>query len=129
MNALYEKHGYYRNDLMNFGFEGEDGMIQMNSIMDSLRKEAPAVIAGFKVVGWSDYETSQRCENGQKGEITLPKSNVLEYRLEDGSKLIVRPSGTEPKIKIYLSGKGKTREASEKIIGALRAAVPALLGI
>lgn len=129
MSALYKKHGYYRNDLMNFGFEGEDGMIQMNHIMDSLRKDAPKQIAAYQVVGWSDYEMSQRCDDGKKNEITLPKSNVLEYRLENGSKLIVRPSGTEPKIKIYLSGKGATREASEKIIEALRAAAPQLLGI
>ncbi len=129
MSALYKKHGYYRNDLMNFGFEGEDGMIQMNHIMDSLRKDAPKQIAAYQVVGWSDYETSQRCDDGKKSEITLPKSNVLEYRLENGSKLIVRPSGTEPKIKIYLSGKGATQEDSENIIEALRAAAPQLLGI
>ncbi len=129
MKALYEKHGYYRNDLMNFGFEGEDGMIKMNSIMDSLRKNAPAAIAGFKVIGWSDYDTSRRYDGSEEREITLPKSNVLEYRLENGNKLIVRPSGTEPKIKIYLSGKGATQEASEKIIEALRADVPQLLGI
>lgn len=129
MNALYEKHGYYRNDLMNFGFEGEDGMIKMNSIMDSLRGNAPAEIAGFKVTGWSDYEASRRFDGDKKSEITLPKSNVLEYRLENGSKLIVRPSGTEPKIKIYLSGKGATKGASEKIIEALRTAAPRLLGI
>lgn len=129
MSALYEKYGYYKNDLMNFGFEGEDGMIQMNRIMDSLRKNAPTQVAGFPVIGWSDYETSRRCDGGEMGEVTLPKSNVLEYRLKNGSKLIVRPSGTEPKIKIYLSGKGATQEASEKIIEALRAAVPQLLGI
>jgi phosphoglucomutase len=129
MSALYKKHGYYRNDLMNFGFEGEDGMIQMNHIMDSLRKDAPKQIAAYQVIGWSDYETSQRCDDGKKSEITLPKSNVLEYRLQNGSKLIVRPSGTEPKIKIYLSGKGATQEDSENIIEALRAAAPQLLGI
>ncbi len=129
MNALYKKHGYYRNALMNFGFEGEDGMIMMNKIMDNLRKEAPKEIASFKVVGWSDYETSQRCDEGQKSEIKLPKSNVLEYRLENGSKLTIRPSGTEPKIKIYLSARGVDQTASEKIIKELGEAVQSLLGI
>lgn len=129
MSALYKKYGYYKNALMNFAFEGEDGMIQMSNIMETLRKNAPDEIAGFTVVGWSDYETSRRCDKGTVSEITLPKSNVLEYRLENGSKLIVRPSGTEPKIKIYLSGKGADQAASEAMIETLQAAVPALLGI
>ena len=108
MNALYEKYGYYKNDLMNFAFEGEDGMKTMNGIMDKLRNDPPAEIAGVKVAGRSDYKES-RSYGDKEGAIDLPKSNVLEYRLEDGCKLIVRPSGTEPKIKIYLSGKGATR--------------------
>ena len=128
MNALYEKYGYYKNDLMNFGFEGEDGMKTMNGIMDKLRNDPPAEIAGTKVTGRSDYKTSQSYGD-KEGVIDLPKSNVLEYRLEDGCKLIVRPSGTEPKIKIYLSGKGATRADSEAVIQKMKDAVPALLGI
>ncbi len=129
MEALYQKHGYYRNELMNFGFEGEDGMIQMGSIMESLRKNPPAAIAGFKVTGWSDYEASRRYDGTAETAIDLPKSNVLEYRMENGSKLVVRPSGTEPKIKIYLSAKAADRDASGELVEALKAAVPALLGI
>lgn len=129
MNELYAKHGYYKNGLLNFAFEGEDGMKTMNRIMDTLRANAPAEIAGYKVAGWSDYETSKRYDGGEESEIALPKSNVLEYRLENGSKVIVRPSGTEPKIKIYLSAKGADQTASEEIIGKLEAAVKPLLGI
>lgn len=129
MDALYKKHGYFENALMNFGFEGEDGMKRMNQIMNTLRDHAPAEIAGFKVIGWSNYETSKRCDDGAVSAIALPKANVLEYRLGNGSKLIVRPSGTEPKIKIYLSGKGVDGEASASIIDALKNAVPELLGI
>lgn len=129
INALYEKHGYYRNGLLNFGFEGEDGMKTMNRIMDTLRANAPAEIAGYRVSGWSDYETSKRTDGGVASEIDLPKSNVLEYRLENGSKVIVRPSGTEPKIKIYLSAKGATQADSDEIVGKLEAAVKPLLGI
>lgn len=128
MNALYEKYGYYKNDLMNFAFEGEDGMKTMNGIMDKLRNDPPAEIAGVKVAGRSDYKES-RSYGDKEGAIDLPKSNVLEYRLEDGCKLIVRPSGTEPKIKIYLSGKGATRGDSEAVIQKMKDAVPALLGI
>ena len=113
---------------MNFGFEGEDGMKTMNGIMDRLRSAPPAEIAGTKVAGRSDYQASQSYGD-KEGAIDLPKSNVLEYRLEDGCKLIVRPSGTEPKIKIYLSGKGATREGSEAVIQKMKDAVPGLLGI
>ena len=128
MSALYEKYGYYKNDLCNFGFEGEDGMKTMNGIMDTLRKNPPAEIAGVKVSGRSDYQESVSYGD-KEGKIDLPKSNVLEYRLADGCKLIVRPSGTEPKIKIYLSGKGATRADSEAVIEKMKAAVPGLLGI
>ena len=71
----------------------------------------------------------KRQEGAEKTEITLPKSNVLEYRLENGSKLIVRPSGTEPKIKIYLSGKGKTAAESDEIIAKMEKAATELLGL
>lgn len=129
MNELYAKHGYYKNGLLNFAFEGEDGMKTMNRIMDTLRANAPAEIAGYQVSGWSDYEASKRYDGGTESEITLPKSNVLEYRLENGSKVIVRPSGTEPKIKIYLSAKGADQAASEEVVGKLEAAIKPLLGI
>ena len=129
MEALYKKHGCYKNSLMNFGFEGEDGMIQMIGIMESLRKTPPAAIAGFRVVGWSDYETSHRYDGDKQTGISLPKSNVLEYRMENGAKLIVRPSGTEPKIKIYLSANAAGHAAAEELVKKLEAAVPGLLGI
>lgn len=129
MDALYRQYGYYENDLMNFGFEGEDGMLRMGSIMDSLRRNPPAEIAETAVVGWSDYEASQRHDGEQTSPINLPKSNVLEYRLKDGSKVIVRPSGTEPKIKVYLSAKGADKSASLAVVAKLRGSVPAILGI
>ena len=78
INALYHKHGYFLNALMNFAFEGEDGMIKMKSIMDTLRQNPPASIAGFQVIGWSDYTNSIRYDGDTSSEINLPKSNVLE---------------------------------------------------
>ena len=128
MNDLYETYGYYQNATLNFGFEGEDGMKTMQKIMDTLRSDPPAEIAGTKVIGRSDYEASQSYGD-KEGVIDLPKSNVLEYRLENGCKLIVRPSGTEPKIKIYLSGKGATMDESLAEIEKMKAAAPALLGL
>ncbi len=129
INALYHKHGYFLNALMNFAFEGEDGMIKMKSIMDTLRQNPPTSIAGFQVIGWSDYANSIRYDGDTSSEINLPKSNVLEYRLHNGSKIIVRPSGTEPKIKIYLSGKGASKADSEAILAQLQKSAPSVLGI
>ena len=102
-------------------------MMKMQKIMDSLRENAPASIAEIPVVGWSDYEKSVRSDAGNESPIDLPKSNVLEYRLENGCKVIVRPSGTEPKIKIYLSAKGKDEAESDALITALEEAGKALI--
>ena len=129
MDALYRKYGYYENSQVSFGFEGEDGMIQMEKIMENLRAKAPKEVAGCKVAGWSDYETSQRCDGGTMSAIALPKSNVLEYRLENGSKLTVRPSGTEPKIKIYISAKGANAEESAALVEKLKETAPGVFGI
>ena len=129
MEKLYKQYGYYENLLVNFEFEGEDGMIKMGRIMDTLRKEHPAEIAGTKVTGWSDYQASE-CHDGEKvSPISLPKSNVLELRLANGSKMVVRPSGTEPKIKVYLSAKAGSKKGSLAEIENLRKACPRLLGI
>ena len=97
IDALYEKYGFYRNDLAAFTFEGSDGMNKMQSIMDNLRANGPKEINGHAVTKFVDYN---------EGINGLPKSNVLEFNTEVG-KLIVRPSGTEPKIKLYLSARAK----------------------
>ncbi len=129
MNELYEQYGYYINALLSFTFEGEDGMIKMDKILDTLRNNPPVEIANSKVVGIGDYLLSKSYENGVVTELTLPKSNVLEYRLENGSKFIVRPSGTEPKVKIYLSGKGSTQEKSQEIIDKMKNETKSILGV
>lgn len=129
LNELYEKYGYYKNDLMEFAFEGAAGMEKMSGIMSALRQDPPALVIGRKVVEIADYQRSQRRILGNSKTcdlavgtkpIKLPKSDVLEYILEDGSSFIVRPSGTEPKLKIYLSAKGSSRAESDEIIGQLK---------
>ncbi|HML37389.1 MAG TPA: phospho-sugar mutase, partial [Bacillota bacterium] len=130
LNELYETYGYYKNDLLEFAFEGAAGMERMNGIMSVLRANHPERIIDRKVVEIADYQLSQRrilgssktCDlaAGMK-PIKLPKSDVLEYVLEDWSSITVRPSGTEPKLKIYLSAKGASREESEEIIGQMKA--------
>ena len=111
INALYDKYGYYRNDQINKAFEGAEGMILMGKVMDSLRNDNPAAFAGDPVVGFTDYK------NDDTG---LIPSNVLEFRLESGAKVIARPSGTEPKLKLYLSVKGKTEADAVRALDALR---------
>ena len=129
MEGLYRTYGYYQNALENFTFEGEDGMKQMAAIMEGLRRTAPKEIAGFRVVGHSDYQRSIRVQEGAEEPLSLPRSNVLEYRLENGGKVIVRPSGTEPKIKIYLSARAASRAESDALIARLRDAGTRLLRV
>ena len=112
---MYAKYGMFYQTLYSFTFEGESGMKKMDSIMTSLRDNPPAEIAGIKVVKFDDYKasTSKNTATGEITEITLPKSNVLAFFLEGGSKVIVRPSGTEPKIKTYLTAKQPTKAEAE----------------
>ncbi|MCQ2490341.1 MAG: phospho-sugar mutase [Ruminococcus sp.] len=104
---LYKKYGMFYQTLYSFTFEGESGMKKMEEIMTTRRTPPPTELAGLNVVKFEDYKTSVRKDilTGQETEITLPKSNVLAFYLEGGSKAIVRPSGTEPKIKTYLTAK------------------------
>ena len=110
MRALYEKHGFYHNKTVSLSYPGADGAAKMAGIMAGLRVEAPAEIAGAKVEAVVDYAT---CVNG------LPKADVIEFDLEGGNKAIVRPSGTEPKIKLYIFAKGEDAAAADALIGAI----------
>ena len=87
-------------------------MIEMQNIMTKLRNEHPTEINGLKVVKFDDYQTSvsKDLTTGEKTEITLPKSNVLAFTLEQGAKVVIRPSGTEPKIKAYYTVTADTNE-------------------
>ena len=110
IDALYEKFGFYRNDLASFAYEGAAGMQKMADIMDNLRANPPKTLDGKAVIKVVDYNL------GVNG---LPKSNVLEYQTE-GAKILVRPSGTEPKVKIYLSAREdsmeKAKDANDRIL-------------
>ncbi len=110
MRDLYEKHGYYHNKTVSLSYPGADGAAKMAGIMKSLRSEAPAEIAGSKVEDVVDYAT---CVNG------LPAADVIEFDLEGGNKAIVRPSGTEPKIKLYIFAKGEDAAAADALIAAI----------
>lgn len=115
MEELYNQFGWYKSGLAEFAFEGASGMIAMNGILSELRQNPPQKVIGQKVVETTDY-----LETKKTG---LPASNVLEYVLEDGSSIMVRPSGTEPKLKIYLSAKGQSNEESNALIEKMKSEV------
>jgi len=114
---LYNKYGVYYHTLHSFTFEGESGMIKMNDIMSQLRQNHPSEIAGYKILKFSDYKMSitKNLENNTESEIKLPKSDVLAFELEDNLKVVVRPSGTEPKIKTYYTAKAPDFDSAKEI--------------
>ena len=123
MNSLYDEFGYYNNTVESYTFEGAAGMEKMAGIMDGLRANSPAEIGGYKVIAVSDYKTSTTTfTDGGEEKIDLPKSNVLAFALDGGNKVIVRPSGTEPKIKAYITAIGDSKDGAAAIADKLIAA-------
>lgn len=126
LTALYEEFGYYKNSTTSYSFPGADGSEKMKNIMASLRGNAPTEIDGKKVVQFIDYkeETKMSILNSRDGEEQiLPRVNVLQFDLEDEAKVIIRPSGTEPKIKAYTFVKGTSTDDANKKLEELNAAV------
>ena len=105
LEAIYAKYGRYLNKIDSFEFPGLTGMDKMNGIMADLRTNAPAAIGDYKVVKVVDYKKTE--------ETGLPAANVLVYTLDNGATVIVRPSGTEPKIKTYFTTLGKDLAEAE----------------
>ena len=131
IDNLYHEYGYYYNKTLNFYFEGAEGMQKMASLMEGLRANAPKELAGFGVQGICDYleSTDTDLTTGDVATIDLPKSNVLSYSLEGSNAAIVRPSGTEPKIKLYLTSVGKSQSDALEIMDKLEEAAKKLLGV
>lgn len=129
MDSIYDEFGYYFNTVSSYTFEGASGMEKMAAIMDGLRADAPKSFGGMEVTVVDDYKTSVSTTLTDSGTktIELPKSNVLAYTLTDGNKIIVRPSGTEPKIKAYITAIGKDREQAQLIADKLLADADALM--
>ena len=118
LQALFEKYGWYGEKTHNLVMPGLDGLEKMAKLMSGLRAEPPAEIAGVKVTGRRDYQdgTETNTVTGKVSPIELKGSNVLRYMLEDGTVILVRPSGTEPKIKVYLLTRGAdAAERDERI--------------
>ena len=118
INGLYDEFGWYKNDLLSFAFEGESGMHTMQQLMKDLRSNPPKAIAGLEVEQLVDYSAEGT---------GLPKADVLEFRLAGKAKFMVRPSGTEPKIKVYLSAVGESGAAADAINEKMAAAAKAMM--
>lgn len=117
MIDMYERYGYWIDDIKTVTLKGIDGLEKIQSIMSRLRNNTPEKVAGYDVIAVRDYDTDI-VKNLKTGAITptfLPKSNVLYYELTDDAWLCVRPSGTEPKIKFYFGVKGKSLEDAEEL--------------
>ena len=129
LEDVYAEFGVFRHSLINAEFEGASGMAAMQQLMTSLRENRPASIAGLKVVRFSDYQASEQTDllTGRTVHLDLPKSNVLSFGLEGGAGVIVRPSGTEPKIKAYITATGADMAAADAMTATLRTAAEQLL--
>ena len=115
---LYEKYGYFKETLVSFELKGKEGSEKISKCIDSLRNENLVEVNGVKVVTKYDYKlgTEENISSGDKKEIDLPKSNVLKFVLENGAWFVVRPSGTEPKMKAYVAVKGNSlKDSKEKL--------------
>lgn len=125
MIDMYEKYGYYKDDIQSVTLKGIEGLAKIQSILDTLRKEPPTEIGGYQVVSARDYkrDTITDLETGEVTPTGLPSSNVLYYDLTDDAWVCVRPSGTEPKVKFYYGIKGTSLSDADEKSQALGKAV------
>ena len=119
LEEIYETYGHYLNAVDSFEFPGLSGMEKMSGIMEALRKNPPKELAGYAVTKVTDFEQAETTG--------LPRANILLFALENGETVIVRPSGTEPKIKTYFTTKGKGMDEAKKEKEKLAAAMKPLL--
>lgn len=128
--AMYNKYGNYVHTQKSFTCEGESGMERMKELMAMLRNDTPKSIGGLKVLEFADYIASESLNTvtGEKKAITLPKSDVLAFKLEKDASVIIRPSGTEPKIKAYYTTIADTRDAALALEETISADFKAILG-
>ena len=118
LQKCYEKYGYYGEKTLNLVMPGLDGLKKMADLMAGLRAEPPAELSGVKVLQRKDYKDGSVVDaaTGERSSMELSGSNVLRYELADGTSVIVRPSGTEPKVKVYILANGASRaECDEKV--------------
>lgn len=129
LQQIYEKYGYYKENFSSISLEGSDGMRQMAQLMALFRKKSPRELAGLKVTEIRDYDAGRGIKllEQKTFSLDLPQADVLYFKLEDDSWFCVRPSGTEPKMKLYFSVKGKTQLEVDVKLEALQDSVFAIL--
>ena len=128
IDLLYEKYGYYGDRVTIFVLPGKDGLEKMGHTMTALRANPPADFAGERVVAVRDYQTGRRVTvDGKTEALTLPKSNVMYFELENKAWICVRPSGTEPKIKLYVNAVSGSADQTKALLGAYSDAAVKLL--
>lgn len=118
LNDIYNEYGYYEEETVSLSFAGVTGQIKMKSIMESFRENKPNTIAGKSIPYVYDYKlgTALNLTDGKTEKLSYPKSDVLEFSFGDGSWIVLRPSGTEPKLKIYFSIKGENKAESREVL-------------
>lgn len=129
MIDMYEKYGYYKEDIKSITLKGIEGLAKIQEILETLRNETPVEIAGEKVLKARDYkaDTIRDMETGEVTPTGLPSSNVLYYELPDNAWVCVRPSGTEPKVKFYYGVKGTSLEDAEQKATAMGEEILAMI--
>ena len=129
MMKIYEKYGFYKEDQVSIVLEGADGAEKIKSMMTNMRNNLPEKIGKYKVIEFKDVELDEikNLITGEQRKTGLPKSNVLYYELENNAWCCVRPSGTEPKIKLYMGVKADSMESAEKDLEELKDAMVRLV--
>ena len=126
---IYEQYGYFKESLVSVELKGKEGQEKIGRCLDLLRADEITEVNGVKVVKSFDYKSSTEKDliANTTSKINLPKSNVLKYILEDDSWFVVRPSGTEPKMKVYLAVKGNSLEDADKQTERFKSSVMAIV--
>ena len=129
MNNIYKKYGYYKETQVSIVMEGAEGAEKIKEMMTNMRNTPVEKIGDYKVLTFKDVERDyvKDMMTGEESKTGLPKSNVLYYALEDNCWCCVRPSGTEPKIKLYMGVKGSSEEDSDKKLEDLKNAMVAIV--
>lgn len=127
LESLFERYGYTGEKVTSFALTGKDGLAKMKGLMDSLRQNPPREFAGKKVLAVRDYLKSERVCGSETQPLTLPKSDVLYYELQDKAWICVRPSGTEPKVKLYVNGVTASRADTQALLEDMSRAAVELL--
>lgn len=120
MQELYKTYGYFMEETVSVTLKGKDGAEKIQALMKSFRDQLPTAFGGYPIARVNDYLLSKGYTGGKEEALTLPKSNVLQFLFDNGSGFVIRPSGTEPKIKLYYLICEDSREHAKKMMDAVK---------